>query len=145
MVKLKRNSGFTLIEIMVVVVIIGLLVTLVLPKVMNRQDEALVVKAKADIRAISSQLQLYKLDNFNYPSSSQGIQALVSKPGGNPAAKNWGGYLDRLPKDPWGNVYQYLSPGQKGDFDAWSNGSDGVPGGVGTAIDVGNWNLDEVR
>ena len=139
----NRQSGFTLIEIMVVVVIISLLATLVLPKVLTRQDQALVTKAVADIRSISSQLALYKLDNFNYPTTSQGLQALVSNPGN---AKGWRGYLDKLPKDPWGNEYQYLSPGQKSqDFDIWSHGSDGSPGGTGTATDIGNWNLDEVQ
>ncbi len=140
-----RNKGFTLIEIMVVVVIIGLLATLVLPRVLGRQEEAFVVKAKSDIRALSSALKLYKLDNFNYPSTEQGLEALVGKPSGDPPAKNWkdGGYIERLPTDPWGNVYQYLSPGEKMDFDLWSQGSDGQPGGAKAAADVGNWNLDE--
>jgi general secretion pathway protein G len=136
------QRGFTLIEIMVVVVIIGLLATLVLPKVLNRQDQALVVKAKADIRAISSQLSLYKLDNFAYPTTAQGLDALVKNPGGKDA-RNWRGYLDKMPKDPWGSEYQYLSPGQKGEFDVWTNAADGVPGGVDMGSDIGNWNLDE--
>ncbi len=131
------QSGFTLIEIMVVVVIIGLLATLILPNVLGRQDQALQVKAKADIRAISGQLALYKLDNFAYPTTSEGINALVTNPGKN----TWRGYLDKLPKDPWNNDYQYLAPGQKNPttFDVWSNGSDGAPGGEGTAADIGNW------
>ncbi len=138
---LSRQSGFTLIEIMVVVVIIGLLATMVLPKVLSRQDDAMIVKARADVRAISGALALYKLDNFSYPNTSQGLQALVDNPGN---AKNWKGYLDKLPKDPWQNDYQYLSPGQKSqDFDIWSNGSDGSPGGTGNGSDIGNWNLDE--
>jgi len=137
-----HQRGFTLIEIMVVVVIIGLLATLILPRVLGRQEEAMVAKATADIQALSSALKLYKLDNFNYPDTGQGLDALVSKPAN---AKNWqqGGYIDRLPKDPWGNDYQYLFPGQKMEFDIWSFGSDGQNGGTEVAADVGNWNLDE--
>ncbi len=140
-----REKGFTLIEIMVVVVIIGLLATLVLPRVLGRQDEAFIAKAKSDIRALSSALKLYKLDNFNYPSTEQGLEALVTNPGGDPPAKNWkqGGYVERLPTDPWGNPYQFLSPGEKMEFDLWSYGADGKPGGEKVAADIGNWNLDE--
>lgn len=140
-----RQRGFTLIEIMVVVVIIGLLATLVLPRVLGRQDQAMVAKAKVDIQAISSALKLYKLDNFNYPSTSQGLEALIKEPGGDPPAKNWkkGGYVERLPTDPWGNPYQYLSPGEKMEFDIWSYGADGRSGGDETNAEIGNWNLDE--
>ncbi len=140
-----REKGFTLIEIMVVVVIIGLLATLVLPRVLGRQEEAFVAKAKSDIRALSSALKLYKLDNFNYPSTEQGLEALVSQPGGDPPAKHWkkGGYIERLPADPWGNPYQYLSPGSNMEFDLWSFGADGKPGGENAASDIANWNLDE--
>lgn len=140
-----RQRGFTLIEIMVVVVIIGLLATLVLPRVLGRQDQAMIAKAKVDIQAISSALKLYKLDNFNYPSTSQGLEALIREPGGDPPAKNWkkGGYVERLPTDPWGNPYQYLSPGEKMEFDVWSFGADGRSGGDGTNAEIGNWNLDE--
>jgi general secretion pathway protein G len=142
-----KQKGFTLIEIMVVVVIIGLLATLILPRVLGRQEEAFVAKAKSDIRALTSALQLYKLDNFNFPSTEQGLESLVKKPAGDPPAKNWktGGYIERLPSDPWGNKYQYLQPGEKMELDLWSLGSDGQPGGEGAAGDIGNWNLDEKR
>lgn len=142
---LRRQKGFTLIEIMVVVVIIGLLATLVLPRVLGRQEQAQIEKARADIQALSSALKLYKLDNFNYPSTQQGLEALVSRPGGDPPAKNWqdGGYIEQLPDDPWGNDYQYLSPGQHGAFDLWSYGSDGKPGGEDAATDIGNWKKED--
>jgi len=141
---LRRNNGFTLIEIMVVVVILGILAAIVVPKVMDRPDSARITKAKQDIRALESALNLYKLDNFNYPSTDQGLEALVRKPSGNPEPRNWkqGGYLDRLPKDPWGNDYQYLQPGVRGDIDLFSFGADGRPGGDGMNADIGNWNLD---
>ena len=139
--KQSRQSGFTLIEIIVVVVIISMLAAIVAPKFLGRVDEARVAKAKADIQNISAALSLYKLDNFNFPTTSQGLAALVTNPGN---AKNWKGYLDKVPKDPWGNEYQYLSPGQNvTDFDIWSNGSDGSQGGADNGADVGNWNLDE--
>lgn len=142
-----RQRGFTLIEIMVVVVIIGLLATLVLPRVLGRQDQAMIAKAKVDIQALSSALKLYKLDNFNYPSTEQGLESLTKPPGGDPPAKYWkqGGYVERLPADPWGNPYQYLSPGEKMEFDIWSFGADGRMGGDGTSAEIGNWNLDERR
>lgn len=138
-----RQRGFTLIEIMVVVIIIGLLATLVLPRVIGRQQEAYVAKAKSDISALSAALKMYKLDNFAYPTTEQGLEALVKKPDTAPIPKHWkeGGYIERLPKDPWGNPYQYLYPGEKMEFDLWSMGSDGQPGGKGTAADIGNWNL----
>lgn len=140
----KRQKGFTLIEIMVVVVIIGLLATLVLPRVLGRQEQAQIEKTRADIQALSSALKLYKLDNFNFPSTQQGLEALVREPAGDPPAKNWkkGGYVERLPDDPWGNAYQYLSPGQHGEFDLWSWGSDGKPGGEDAAADITNWEDD---
>ncbi len=139
-----RQRGFTLIEIMVVVVIIGMLAALVLPRVLGRLDDAGIAKAKSDIRTLSSALKLYKLDNFNYPSTQQGLEALTSAPDGEPAAKNWkrGGYIERLPADPWGNEYQYLSPGDKMEFDLWSFGSDARLGGEDVAADIGNWNID---
>lgn len=137
-----RQRGFTLIEIMVVVVIIGLLATLILPRVLGQQEKAMKAKAAADIQALASALKLYKLDNFNYPDTGQGLEALISKPAN---AKNWqkGGYLDRLPNDPWGNPYQYLFPGQKLEFDIWSWGDDGQNGGAEMSADIGNWNLDQ--
>lgn len=137
------QGGFTLIEIMVVVVILGILAAVVVPRIMDRPDEARVVKAKQDIRMIESALNLYKLDNFNYPSTQQGLDALVTKPGGDPEPRNYktGGYVKSLPKDPWGNPYQYLSPGTKGEIDIFSLGRDGKPGGEGTDADIGNWDL----
>lgn len=138
-----RQGGFTLIEIMVVVVILGILAAVVVPRIMDRPDEARVVKAKQDIRMLESALNLYKLDNFNYPSTQQGLDALVAKPGGDPEPKNYkaGGYVKSLPKDPWGNTYQYLSPGTKSEIDIFSLGRDGKPGGEGTDADIGNWDL----
>ena len=137
----RAQGGFTLIEIMVVVVILGILASVVVPRIMDNPDKARMVKAKSDVQAIKGALDLYKLDNFNYPSTDQGLQALVSKPGGSPEAKNWkqGGYLDALPKDPWGNDYQYLSPGVNAEIDVFSYGADGRPGGEGASADIGNW------
>jgi len=142
-----RQSGFTLIEIMVVVVILGILAAIIVPKVMSRPDQARVVKAKQDVRALEAALNAYKLDNFHYPSTDQGLEALVHKPSGNPPAKNWrdGGYINHLPKDPWGNPYHYLNPGQHGTIDIWSDGADGQPGGSGMNADIGNWNLGSVN
>ncbi len=139
-----RQAGFTLIEIMVVVVILGILAAIVVPKVMDRPDAARITKAKQDIRAIQSALDLYKLDNYSYPSTDQGLEALVTKPSGTPEARKWkqGGYLDRLPKDPWGNEYQYLSPGSHGNVDIFTLGADGRPGGEGVNADIGNWTLE---
>lgn len=139
---MRRQMGFTLIEVMVVVVILGILATLVLPRVINRPDDAAVVKVQSDIQAIGTALELYRLDNFNYPSTSQGLQALITQPNGDPPAKNWkNAYLRSLPKDPWGNLYQYRSPGQFGEFDIWSYGKDGQPDGEGVNSDVGNWTV----
>jgi general secretion pathway protein G len=141
-VNLRRSqSGFTLIEIMVVVVILGILAALVVPQVMNRPDQAKVTVAKGDIKAIGAALDMYKLDNFAYPSTQQGLEALVSRPSGNPPAKNWSkdGYLKKLPIDPWGNTYQYLSPGSKGTYDLYSLGADGKEGGSDNDADIANW------
>ena len=137
-----RAGGFTLIEIMVVVVILGILAAIIVPRLTGKPDEARVVKAQQDIRALESALQLYKLDNFYYPSTQQGLEALVTKPSGEPPARNWKGYISRLPKDPWGGNYQYLSPGMKGDIDIFSLGADQKPGGEGPDADVGNWNVE---
>lgn len=140
-VRLNFQKGFTLIEVMVVVIILGILAAIVVPRVMDRPDVARITKAKQDIRAMESALNLYKLDNFTYPTTDQGIEALVSKPSGSPEPRNWKQYMDRLPKDPWGNDYQYLSPGTKGDIDIFSFGADARPGGDGVNADIGNWDL----
>ncbi|WP_437881253.1 type II secretion system major pseudopilin GspG [Pseudomonas sp. LRF_L74] len=142
--KQSQQQGFTLIEIMVVVVILGILAALVVPQVMGRPDQAKVTVAQNDIRAIGAALDMYKLDNQNYPSTQQGLEALVKKPSGNPPPKNWNqeGYLKKLPIDPWGNVYLYLAPGTHGNtFDLYSLGADGQEGGEGSNADIGNWNL----
>jgi general secretion pathway protein G len=133
-----RERGFTLIEVMVVVVILGLLAAIIVPKVMSRPDEARAVAAKADIAAIAQALKLYRLDNVAYPSTEQGLQALVTRPATQPIPANWkqGGYLDRLPKDPWGREYLYLNPGVRGEIDVFSLGADGQPGGEGPSGDI---------
>lgn len=139
----RRQSGFTLIEIMVVVIIIGILAAVVVPKVMDRPDQARITKAKQDIRAIESALNLYRLDNYRYPGTDTGLSALTEKPSGSEGS-NWkqGGYIDRLSKDPWGHEYQYIYPGQKGEFDLYSLGADGQLGGEGVNADIGNWMLE---
>lgn len=138
-----KARGFTLIEIMVVVVIMGILAALVVPKLMGRTGDARIIAARQDIASIMQSLKLYKLDNQRYPSTEQGLQALISKPATGPAANGWksGGYLDKLPKDPWGNLYQFLSPGIKGEVDVFSLGADGLPGGAGDDADIGSWDL----
>lgn len=141
--KANRASGFTLIEIMVVVVILGILATLVVPKIMGRPDEARIVAAKQDIASVMQGLNLYRLDNSRYPSTEQGLQALVQKPTTEPVPSNYkqGGYLSKVPTDPWGNPYQFLSPGLKGEVDVMSLGADGKPGGEGVNADIGSWSL----
>lgn len=141
---MRTTRGFTLIEVMVVVVILGILASVVIPKIMDRPDTARITKVHHDIRSIESALNLYKLDNFHYPSTDQGLEALVSRPAGQPEAKNWksSGYLDRLSKDPWGNPYQYLNPGQHGTIDIYSLGADNQPGGEGANADIGNWEVE---
>lgn len=137
----QRPRGFTLIEVMVVIVILGVLAALVVPRIMSRPDEARVVAAKQDIATIMQALKLYKLDNRHYPSNAQGLQALVERPAGTPVAENWKRYLERLPVDPWGQPYQYLNPGLQGEVDVMSFGADGKAGGEGFDADIGSWNL----
>lgn len=138
-----RTAGLTLIEVMVVIVILGVLAALIVPSVMSRPDDARLVAAKQDIATIVQALKLYRLDNQQYPTTEQGLQSLVAPPTAAPAPPNWkkGGYLDRLPKDPWGNPYRYLSPGVKGEIDVFSYGADGAQGGTGRDADIGSWDL----
>ena len=138
---LRRSRGFTLIEVMVVIVILGVLAALVVPKVMSRPDEARAVAARQDISAIMQALKLYKLDNRRYPTGEQGLQALVAKPATAPVPDNWKSYLDKLPVDPWGKPYQYVMPGPKGEVDVMSFGADGLSGGEGFDADIGSWSL----
>jgi general secretion pathway protein G len=135
--------GFTLIEIMVVVAILGILAALVVPKIMGRPDEARIVAAKQDIAAIKQALNLYRLDNVRYPATEQGLHALVERPTSGPIPGNWkaGGYIERLPNDPWGAPYQYLNPGLRGEIDVFSLGADGAAGGEGNNADIGSWDL----
>ena len=137
----SRTTGFTLIEIMVVIVILGVLAALVVPRVMSRPDEARVVAAKQDVASILQALKLYRLDNQRYPSTEQGLQALVQRPSVAPVPPNWKSYLERLPNDPWGKPYQFLNPGVKGEIDVFSFGADGQSGGTGVDADVGSWDL----
>ena len=142
----KDSRGFTLIEIMVVIIILGILAVYIGPKIMGRPEEARRTKAKVDIAALETALKLYKLDSGIYPSTEQGLQALVEKPESGVVPNKWrdGGYLDKnkVPKDPWGNDFVYLSPGVHGDFDIISYGSDGVPGGEGQNMDINNWEIE---
>jgi general secretion pathway protein G len=142
-IKSRAQRGFTLIEIMVVVIIIGLLAAVVVPQFLGRVDDARIAKTKQDIQALDTALTMYKLDNFVYPTGEMGLPALVVKPN-DPTVTHWrsGGYLKRLNKDPWGNDYQYQNPGTHGEYDLFSFGADGQPGGTGINADIGNWNLD---
>jgi general secretion pathway protein G len=135
--------GFTLLEVMVVVVILGILAALVVPKIISRPDEARVIAAKQDLASLMQALKLYRLDNQRYPSTEQGLQALVSQPTSAPLPRNWkaGGYVERLPRDPWGNPYQYLNPGIHSEIDVLSFGADGAAGGEGNDADIGSWSL----
>lgn len=137
----RKNAGFTLLEVMVVMVIIGILAALIVPNVMGRLDDAKIVAAKSDIAGLSQGLKLYRLDNGRYPTSEQGLAALVVKPMTEPLPQNWktNGYLDKLPKDPWGHDYKYLQPGVHGEIDVFTQGADGAPGGEGQDADIGNW------
>jgi len=135
----RSSRGFTLIEVLVVVAILGILAAIVVPRLMDRPDEAKRIAAKADVGAIVQTLKLYRLDNGFYPSTEQGLVALVQKPATNPVPNNWRPYLDRLPKDPWQGDYQYLQPGVRGEIDVFSLGADRARGGEGNAADIGNW------
>jgi general secretion pathway protein G len=139
--KAFAQRGFTLIELMVVIMILGVLAALVVPRVMSRPDEARVVAAKQDIAQIMQALKLYRLDNSRYPTTEQGLQALAARPTSGPVPGNWKSYLDKVPNDPWGKPYQYLSPGVRGEIDVFSFGADGQSGGTGVEADVGSWDL----
>jgi general secretion pathway protein G len=138
-----RRRGFTLIELMVVLVIIGVLAALIVPNMLDRADVARVTAARTDVNNLMQALKLYKLDNQRYPSTEQGLQALVARPASAPLAPNWkaDGYVERLPRDPWGNPYQYLNPGVHGELDVFSLAADGAPGGEGNDADIGSWSL----
>ena len=137
----RLRRGFTLLEVVVVVAILAILAAVVVPQFLDRPGEARQVRAKQDIAAVVTALNLYRLDNYSYPSTDQGLEALVSKPAGSPPADNWraGGYLQRLPVDPWGQPYRYLNPGRHGDIDVYSLGADARAGGEGEDTDIGNW------
>lgn len=139
---MQNQRGFSLIEIMVVVVILGILAALVVPKIINRPDEARAVKAKQDVLSIQSALDLYKLDNGFYPTTDQGLLALVEKPTSSPEPQDWQIYLKTLPKDPWGHDYLYLNPGEHDEVDVFTYGADEQPGGIGKNADIGTWNAN---
>jgi general secretion pathway protein G len=137
----RRSSGFSLVEILVVLVIMGLLISVVAPTVLNRADEARIQKVHADFKAIETALKIYRLDNYVYPSTEQGLEALVEASNLDPQPRNFkeGGYLQEVPLDPWGRPYLYLSPGENGEVDIYSLGADGLSGGEGQNADIGNW------
>ena len=141
------SRGFTLLEIMVVIVIIGIIAAFVAPNIFGETERAQITKAKADIVTLENALERYKIDNYQYPATDQGLEALVQKPDGDPEPRNYkrGGYLKRLQQDPWGNPYQYLNPGEFGEVDIYSLGADGEIGGEGMNQDIGNWNLNEIE
>ena len=136
-----RDAGFSLLELMVVVVILSILALVIVPRVIDRPDQARAARAQSDIAAIASAVNLYRLDNFRYPTTEQGLEALVDRPNSDPVPPNYAsnGYMDRLPSDPWGQPYQYLQPGVHGDFDVFTYGADGAPGGSGADADIGSW------
>jgi general secretion pathway protein G len=138
-VRRRQSAGFTLIELMVVLVIIGVLAALIVPNVLERADDARATAAKTDVNNLMQALKLYRLDNQRYPAAEQGLQALLVKPTTGPIPSNWKSYLDKLPNDPWGRPYQYLNPGIKGEIDVMSFGADGQPGGEGKNADIGSW------
>jgi len=147
MLKIKRRQGgFSLLEIMVVVVIIGILVATIAPNLFGETERARLTRVKVDLAALEDALERYKMENFNYPTTDQGLEALVTKSNLPPEPKHFkqGGYVKRLQKDPWGNDYQYISPGQAGPFDIFTLGADGEAGGEGVNMDIGNWNLGEL-
>lgn len=142
-IEFRLLRGFTLLEVMVVMVILGILAALVVPKIIGRPDDARVAASKQDTASLLQTLELYRLDNQHYPSTEQGLLALVNKPASDPIPGNWkpGGYLSRLPEDPWGNPYQYLNPGVHAEIDVYGFGADGIAGGEGNDADIGSWNL----
>ena len=139
----RRDAGFSLLELMVVVVIMSILALVIVPRVIDRPDQARIARVQSDIAVLENAIKLYRLDNFRYPTTEQGLAALVDRPTADPVPDNWaaGGYVERLPSDPWGGAYQYLSPGVNGEFDIFSYGADGRTGGEGVDADVGNWTL----
>ncbi|WCE29803.1 type II secretion system major pseudopilin GspG [Vibrio sp. SCSIO 43137] len=143
----RKQAGFTLLEVMVVVVILGILASFVVPNLLGNKEKADQQKAISDISALEQALDMYKLDNSVYPTTDQGLDALVAKPSGSPEPRNYrsGGYIKRLPNDPWGREYQYLSPGDNGTIDIFTFGADGEEGGEEASTDIGNWNLQDFR
>ena len=135
----RKQRGFTLIELMVVLAIIGILASLIVPNILGRADDARITAARTDVGNLVQALKLYKLDNQRFPTAEQGLQSLVAKPSAEPVPPNWKNYLDKLPADPWGRPYQYLNPGLKGEIDVMSWGADGQSGGEGVNADIGSW------
>ncbi|WP_054676172.1 type II secretion system major pseudopilin GspG [Parasalinivibrio latis] len=143
----RKQQGFTLLEVMVVIVILGVLASLVVPNLLGNKEKADQQKAVTDISSLEQSLDMYKLDNAVYPTTDQGLEALVSKPSSSPEPRNYrsDGYIKRLPKDPWGNDYQFLNPGEHGNVDIFSLGADGQEGGEGVNQDIGNWNMQDLK